>query len=243
MEQSFKTRGVLKNEFLQHDLSATAAGAITVMHGQTAKAPGVDPKTAEAIAVFEHQAVESKAAGEHGVQGLLGDGDQAEREVPEPGEVGLAGSRVGELAEAEMRDAEGGREAQRGRRHRRRGRRREAVGDVELLEAVEGRGPEPAVEAGEREVGDGEAAGRAPVRCEDAGDGDLVDVRAAAAGHEVEQRREPERAPPGGERLRARAILGGEERDDVAEDLVGEKADQIGAGATSCHNFLPRNNS
>ena len=97
MEQCFKTRGVLKNEFLQHDLSAWE---INVMHGETAKAPGVDPKTAEAIAVFEHQAVESRAAGEHGVQGLLGDGDQAEREVPEPGEVGLAGSHVGELAEA-----------------------------------------------------------------------------------------------------------------------------------------------
>jgi len=81
------------------------------------------------------------------------------------------------------------------------------------------------------------------VRGEDAGDGGLVGVLRAAAGREVERRRAPERAPPGGERLRARAILGGEERDDVAEDLVGEKADQIGAGATSCHNFLPRSNS
>ena len=81
------------------------------------------------------------------------------------------------------------------------------------------------------------------MRGEDAGDGGLVGVLRAAAGREVERRRAPERAPPGGERLSARAVLGGEERDDVAEDLVGEKADQIGAGATSCHNFLPRSNS
>ena len=184
------------------------------MHGETAEAPGVDPETAEAVVVSEHQAGQSRAASEHGVQGVLGDGDAAGCEMPEAGEVGLAGSRVGELAPAEREVPEGGREALQGGR---------------LLEAIEGRGPEPGVEAGEREVGDGEAAGGAPVR------GVLV--------CEVEQRREPERAPPGGERLRARAILGGEERDDVAEDLVGEKADQIGAGATSCHNFLPRSNS
>jgi len=211
MEQCFKTRGVLKNEFLQHDLSAWE---INVMHGETAEAPGVDPETAEAVVVSEHQAGQSRAASEHGVQGVLGDGDAAGCEMPEAGEVGLAGSRVGELAPAEREVPEGGREALQGGR---------------LLEAIEGRGPEPGVEAGEHEVGDGEAAGGAPVR------GVLV--------CEVEQRREPERAPPGGERLRARAILGGEERDDVAEDLVGEKADQIGAGATSCHNFLPRSNS
>ena len=156
--------------------------------------------------------------------------------MPEAGEVGLtlAGGSVGELAGAETRGAEGGREArQGGRRQRRRGPRSGAEGDVELLEAVEGRGPEPGVEAGEREVGDGEAAGGAPVRGEDAGDSGLVGVLRAAAGREVERRRAPERAPPGGERLRARAILGGEERDDVAEDLVGEKADQIGAGASA----------
>jgi len=106
------------------------------------------------------------------VQGVLGDGDAAGCEMPEAGEVGLAGSRVGELAPAEREVPEGGREAlQGGRLHRRLGRRRGAVADVELLEAIEGWGPEPGVEAGEREVGDGEAAGGAPVRGEDAGDG------------------------------------------------------------------------
>lgn len=64
-----------------------------------------------------------------------------------------------------------------------------------------------------------------------------------AIGLEVEGRGAPEGAPPGGEDLGAGAFLGREERDDAAQDLVGEKADQIGAGATSCHNFLPRSNS
>jgi len=177
------------------------------------------------------------------VQGVLGDGDAAGCEMPEAGEVGLAGSRVGELAPAEREVPEGGREAlQGGRLHRRLGRRRGAVADVELLEAIEGWGPEPGVEAGEREVGDGEAAGGAPVRGEDAGDGvssasSAPPQVARLSGAERQSRRH------WAESACVRAILGGEERDDVAEDLVGEKADQIGAGATSCHNFLPRSNS
>jgi len=161
------------------------------------------------------------------VQGVLGDGDAAGCEMPEAGEVGLAGSRVGELAPAEREVPEGGREALQGGR---------------LLEAIEGRGPEPGVEAGEREVGDGEAAGGAPVRGEDAGDGvssasSAPPQVARLSGAERQSRRH------WAESACVRAILGGEERDDVAEDLVGEKADQIGAGATSCHNFLPRSNS
>jgi hypothetical protein len=70
MEQCFKTRGVLKNEFLQHDFSAWE---IMVKHGETSEARGVDPEAAEAAAVSEHQAVEGRAAGEHGVQGVLRD--------------------------------------------------------------------------------------------------------------------------------------------------------------------------
>ena len=140
-----------------------------------------------------------------------------------------------------------------------------AVDEDELLDALGGEELEPASEHGAVPVdgfhepaGEADEGERPGVRAEGGGDGaahgarDGVGARGpalgAAAGEEVgvdedERRRAPERAPPGGERLRARAILGGEERDDVAEDLVGEKADQIGAGATSCHNFLPRSNS
>jgi hypothetical protein len=50
--------------------------------------------------------------------------------------------------------------------------------------------------------------------------GDVIEV-------EVERRRAPEAAPPGGDGLGASALLGGEEGDYLSEDLVGESVDEI----------------
>jgi hypothetical protein len=47
----------------------------------------------------------------------------------------------------------------------------------------------------------------------------------------VKRRRAPEVAPLGSEDLGAGAFLGGEERDDLAEDSVGEGADAVGASS------------
>lgn len=74
------------------------------------------------------------------------------------------------------------------------------------------------------------------------GDGTIVSFVSAAGqvdeiGLEVERRRAPERPPPAREDLGAGAVLGGEERDDAAEDLVGEAADQIGVTAATV--FFP----
>jgi hypothetical protein len=66
---------------------------------------------------------------------------------------------------------------------------------------------------------------------DDAGDDGLGDALTAIV--EVEGRGAPEGAPPGGEDLGAGAFPDGEERDDAAQDLVGEKADQIGASRFS----------
>jgi len=113
------------------------------------------------------------------------------------------------------------------------------------LELVEGWGPEPAVQSGGVVGSDegraAETTTNAVVLGEDAGDDGMTEDSVRRV--EVEGRGAPEGAPPGGEDLGAGAFLGREERDDAAQDLVGEKADQIGAGATSCHNFLPRSNS
>ena len=62
----------------------------------------------------------------------------------------------------------------------------------------------------------------------------LVVANVAAAADEtdleVERRGAPEGPPPAREDLDAGAVLGGEERDDAAENLVGEAADQVGGG-------------
>jgi len=62
----------------------------------------------------------------------------------------------------------------------------------------------------------------------------LVVANVAAAADEtdleVERRGALEGPPPAREDLDAGAVLGGEERDDAAENLVGEAADQVGGG-------------
>ena len=51
--------------------------------------------------------------------------------------------------------------------------------------------------------------------------GDPAGGNALAAEVEAERSGGPDVAPPGGEDLRAAAVLGGETRDDLAEDGVG----------------------
>jgi hypothetical protein len=105
--------------------------------------------------------------------------------------------------------------------------------DLELPEAVEGAGPEPTVEGcrgrGQAAVVDGEAARAGPpVRGEDTGDGAQKGASCWIGGLDVEgSGGAPDGPPAGGEDLRAGAVLGGEEGDDVAEDAVGEVADAV----------------
>jgi len=109
------------------------------------------------------------------------------------------------------------------------------VAAVELLEVAEGAGAEPAVQgrggAGAEVVivarGRGEAAAGARVRGEDAGH--LTQRDGVGAEVQVERSGAPDVAPPGGEDLRAGAVLGGEAGDDVAEDGVGKVADAVHA--------------
>ena len=208
----------------------------------------VDPDGAEAAAGLETQGLEHGAAGEHAVEGVLRDGDAVEGEPRQPRETWRGGGGDGgEVTAADVGRAERRREAERGRRQRARrpGVRVDAdavvaavsgVGEVEVLEVVERGGAEPAVEPGvdaaEADAAEGEAAGRAAVRLEDPGDdGDALALLPgeAAVGVEVEWRRAPEVAPPRGEHGGPRGVLGGEEGDDAAEDLVGEDADQVDA--------------
>jgi len=65
-----------------------------------------------------------------------------------------------------------------------------------------------------------------------AGAGDLALVGEVAA-VEAERRGAPQVAPPGGEGLRAGGVLDEEERDDLAENGVGESADAIDAAAAA----------
>ena len=114
------------------------------------------------------------------------------------------------------------------------------VADIELLESVKGSGLAPAVElsapalyvAGcgldEWEV---EATGGARVVGEDPGDenNELALLPGEGeVGDEVEGRGAPQGSPPAGDGLRAGSFLGGKERDDGAEDGVGDPADEIG---------------
>jgi hypothetical protein len=65
----------------------------------------------------------------------------------------------------------------------------------------------------------------------------VANVAAAAneTGLEVERGEAPQGPPPAREDLGAGAVLGGEERDDAAKNLVGEAADQVVVGAAvSC---------
>jgi hypothetical protein len=98
--------------------------------------------------------------------------------------------------------------------------------DLELLEAVEGGGPEPTVEDAivEAAIVDGEPVRVGPpVRGEDAGDGAQRGASCRIGGLDVERSGgAPDGPPAGGEDLRAGVVLGGEEGDDVAEDTVGE---------------------
>ena len=195
---------------------------------------GADAEATDADASVQRKAFQGNAAREHAVERVLRDADAAQGELLEARKLRGRGQR-GELAAAELGRAERRREAERGRRHRVAcAPVHSGVGDFEILKAGERPGAEPAVDLAWREgPAEREPAGGAGVVGEDPGDdGDVLAgvARAeAAVDRQVERRRgrAPEGAPPAREDLRARAVLGGEERDDGAEDVVGEVADEI----------------
>lgn len=77
--------------------------------------------------------------------------------------------------------------------------------------------------------GERDAAGGARVRLQRADDDSGHGCGRGDRGLDVERRRRraPQRAPPPGQDLRARAVLGGQQRDDAAQDVVVEGAQQI----------------
>jgi hypothetical protein len=114
------------------------------------------------------------------------------------------------------------------------------VGVIEpkLLEIVQSGRPEPGVDGGEiglgADVKDAEAAARAEVGGKDVRYNTCSVLRAPmgeVTTVEVKRGGAPEMAPPGREDLGAASFLGGEERDDVAEDGIGEVADAVGASS------------
>ena len=114
--------------------------------------------------------------------------------------------------------------------------------ELELLESVEGGGLEPAVQACDGEapvvevvLRNGEAAAGTLMRGENARDYDFGDVVGAEGvigidvQIDVERSGAPDVAPAGGQHLRAGAVVGREEGDDVAENAVREAADAVEA--------------
>jgi hypothetical protein len=114
--------------------------------------------------------------------------------------------------------------------------------ELELLESVKGGRLEPAVQACDGEapvvevvLRDGEAAAGALMRGENARAYDFGDVVGAEevigidVQIDVERSGAPDVAPAGGQHLRAGAVVGREEGDDVAENAVREAADAVEA--------------
>ncbi|GJM84950.1 hypothetical protein PR202_ga00666 [Eleusine coracana subsp. coracana] len=171
----------------------------------------------------------------------------AETDFLEVGERGVAlqCGGVREPPEAEVELGEGGAPEERGREGRVGVLVPGAVHKDELVDALGAEELEPARELGlvlanvHVYAGEVDAAERARVR------GEGVGHRVDAAGHDLgdgedvgvdegERHRAPHAAPALGEHGGARAILGGEAGDDVAEDLYGEAADavdSVGRGA------------
>jgi hypothetical protein len=160
-------------------------------------------------------------------------------------------SIIREDASFEAGDGESGAEAEHRWRERQRSTPRAKAVEfeeyIELPEAVDGGGPEPAVEGrggstgvfgddavtAEPSVADVEAAAGSRVRGEGAGDGagggaprrlGEVEVKVEGSGAERQMRRHREERTC----VRAGAVPRGEERDDVAEDVVREAADAVG---------------
>lgn len=185
--------------------------------------------------ITEFKSVQSRAASEQGMQGILRDSYGSKIKVLQVGKMDVC-CIVWELAAAEFSDEEGGREAQCRMRYQRGRPNPGEEGEIDLLELVEGRGSEPTVQCGvvilQDEWRGAETTSNALVLGEDAGDDGLTDSPQAAS-LEVEGCRAPEGAPPGREDLGAGTLLGGKEGDDAAQDLVREKADQICASYSS----------
>lgn len=247
IEQLLEKRGILDDDFLQLRLPRQRCYPTTRnQHTQASKARRVDPNATEADAASQQQALQQRAAGDHGVQRGLRDCDVLEPEMLEPQEAKLMDGGVLELAPADGGDVEGIRESEEGyrwRRRRRWWRRRTAAvaEELELLKVVDGGGSEPGIHGVAAAVGgDAEAAAWARVGGEDGGDdagdgdGEGVPLVVAAEGEatvvEAERRGAPEMAPPLGEDLRGAGFPGGEAGDDVAEDVVREVPDEVAGG-------------
>jgi len=161
----------------------------------------------------------------------------AEAELAEAGEGGAPwqGGRVREPPEAEVEAGERGHAEEGGGEMLVDGERKRAVDEEELLDALGSEELEPAFDPGavllHVAAGDADAAERARVRDQDAGDrgghgvrvgvvevdGDLVVAgREEVSVDEDERGGAPDGAPTAGEHRRARGFLDGEARDDVA---------------------------
>lgn len=179
------------------------------------------------MAPVQQQALEDRAASEQAVEGVFPHGNGSHGELLKAREVKRRWRAVHkEPAIAEAGRAQGRREAENGQRHRSIVPREP---EVDLLEISESGGPEPAVGVGDLEAGGEEAARGARVVGEDLGHGGgAVAAAPVDMGNvEVERGGAPYGTPAAGEGCGAQGVVDGEERYDYAEDLTGERADQI----------------
>jgi len=120
------------------------------------------------------------------------------------------------------------------------------IPEIKLLEVDKRRGAEPGVHGGGTVVEivrrDAEAAAGARVGGEDFGDrageglvggGKYLGLGAEVSAVDDERGGEPDMAPPGGEDLGATDFLGGEKRNYLTEDGVGETADAVDVTAAA----------
>lgn len=194
------------------------------------------------VVLCEHdrEALKLGAAREHSVELAVLRGAMDNPELLQVDEGRSEAGGVRELAEAEPEAAEGGASEEAGGRTPLAFFGPGAVDDDEDLDTLGCEGGEPGVEdVGFRgsEVLGGEAGGgdRPRVGVESGGDGG----RSHSSVVEVERSGGPEAAPAGGEGGGAGRVLGGEARDDVAEEQVGEAADAVvviggGGGGQGC---------
>lgn len=179
----------------------------------------------------KREGLQSRAAGEHVVEALVGDGCDEHGELPEVREdVGAAREARGvrERPEAQEEALErGAAEDVGGQGLGGGGGVADIVGDDEILDALGGEKARPlgesALVAREPAAEEGDGAEGARVVGEDAGDGGAGEVGVA----DDERGGAPEMAPPGGKGGGAGGVLGGEAREDAPEEVVRENADTV----------------
>lgn len=104
MEQSFKARCIINDEFHNLELVCTRnSGA----HANASKAKRVDPDTAKAKDPFNHQALESWTRSNDVVHGMLRDEDLFESELFKMWELKALDGAVRKLAMRDGGDTEG----------------------------------------------------------------------------------------------------------------------------------------